>query len=182
VLEPGGMQNVRLEVTELGERPDGLYWTRLHITTNEVATDVENTVQEGIGTRVSYRVRQDIGVHYLHGQVRSALDVTQLEALKTDFDGRSELVIQLNMRSGGNSPYIGTMQARLVDEAGTPARIGEWLFSVFGERYWPQGLDVSGLPSGRYRLELLFLSQRGDVASTNLPTSDRVVRTIDVDL
>jgi len=76
------------------------------------------------------------------------------------------------MRSGGNSPYIGSLQVRLVDSAGTLVRTGEWLFSVYGERYWPQGLDVTGLPAGRYRLDMIFQTQRGDVASANLPKSE----------
>jgi len=182
VLEPGGLQNVRLEVSGLEERPHGLYWTRLHITTSEVTPDVETSVQDGIGTRVSYRVRQDIGVHYLHGEVRTELDVSSVEAEKTEGDGRTDLVMHMRMTSGGNSPYIGSLQVRLVDSAGALVRTGEWLFSVYGERYWPQGLDVTGLPTGRYRLDMIFQTQRGDVASANLPNSQPLVRTLTLEL
>lgn len=182
VLQPGAMQNVRLEVGGLAGKPHGLYWTRLHITSGDVTTDLDQQVRESIGTRISYRIRQDIGIHYLHGQVLTQIEVDQVRARRVRDADADDLVMELRLRSGGNSPYIGSMRVRVLDASGAEVRNGDWLFSVFGRRYWIQSLALGSLPAGRYRLEFTFQTQRGDVASAVLPVARTQIRTLDLDL
>jgi hypothetical protein len=182
VMEPGAMQNVRLEVSEMGQRPHGLYWTRLHITSGDISTDPEQQVRESIGTKISYRIRQDIGVHYLHGQVSTLVEVDQISTRRVRDADRDDLVMELRLRSGGNSPFIGSMQVRVLDPSGAEVRVGDWMFSVYGQRYWVQPLALGGLPQGRYRMEFTFQTQRGDVASSVLPAARTQIRTLDIDL
>lgn len=182
VMEPGSMQNVRLEVSGMGEKPHGLYWTRLHITSGDITADPEQQVRESIGTRISYRIRQDIGVHYLHGKVATLVEVDQIRTRRVRDADRDDLVMELRLRSGGNSPFIGSMRVRVLDPSGAEVRVGDWMFSVYGQRYWVQPLDLSSLAQGRYRMEFTFQTQRGDVASSVLPAAITQIRTLDIDL
>ena len=171
VLEPGEFQRVRIQVRPPEARPDGLYWTRLNITSSEVAPDIDSPVaEEGIGTRISYRIRQNLGVFFHKGQVRTALNLDDLQLQRED----EELLMAMQLSSGGNSPYMGSMSARLLDSAGNAVAEGEWLFSVFGQRYWPHRMEIGDLAPGRYRLDLEFTTRRSDVASDDLPEAETV--------
>jgi len=77
---------------------------------------------------------------------------------------------------------MGKLTARLIDDTGSEARRGEWLFSVFYNRYWPQYMDVEGLPEGRYRLLLEFEPSRSDVSPTDLPPANTLTETRFVEL
>lgn len=178
VLAPGDFQRVRLMVQNMDNRPDALYWTRLDITSSEVTPDLDDPAEEGIGTRISYRIRQNIGVFFHKGQVRTALSLNELE---TRVEG-DELLLEMRLESGGNSPFIGTLRARLTDGSGSLATEGEWLFSVFGSRYWPHRMDVSGLPPGRYRLDLEMVPERSDVSRTDIPASDPLSESLFIQL
>lgn len=178
VLEPGDFQRVRLMVQGMENRPDGLYWTRLDITSSEVMPDADALPEEGIGTRISYRIRQNIGVFFHQGDVVSGLSLTDL---KTRLE-EEKLLLDMRLESGGNSPFIGTLRARLTDGTGNLATEGEWLFSVFGYRYWPHPIDVSGLTPGRYRLELEMVPERSDVRREDIPKAESLRESLFIQL
>lgn len=179
VLQPGEFQRVRVQVSPMDARAEGLYWTRLNITSSEIVPDIDTpVVEEGIGTRISYRIRQNIGIFFHRGEVRTALILDDLQVQR---DGEA-LFLEMRLSSGGNSPFLGSMRARLLDGSGNEAASGEWLFSVFGERYWPQRLAVNDLPPGRYRIDLEFNARRSDVAPGDLPGADRVNESLFIEL
>ena len=168
VLAPGDFQRVRLMVQNMDNRPEGLYWTRLQITSSEVTPDLGDPEEEGVGTRINYRIRQNIGVFFHQGHVAAALSLNELQ---TRVEG-DELLLDMRMESGGNSPFLGTLRARLTDGSGSLATEGEWLFSVFGSRYWPHRMDVNGLAPGRYRLDLEMVPERSDVNRGDIPEAE----------
>lgn len=178
LLEPGEFQRIQLTVNGIGTRPDGLYWTRLEITSSEILPDVEREQEERIGTRISYRIRQNIGVFFHKGNVNTALKLNNLQTRREADD----LIVEMNLESGGNSPFLGSLQARILDSNGNEVKNGEWLFSVFGTRYWPHIIDVSGLNPGRYRLELEFFPERSDVRNADLPPADRLKNAVFIEL
>lgn len=177
ILKPAEQQRVRLQVDPLSGRPDGLYWIRLNIAFNKKTKDVEILENSGIATRIHYRIQQNIGIFYHHGSTQTGITVDDVETVHEE--GRLNITTWLTR--SGNSPYMGSMRARLLDDNNNEIRSGEWVFSLYTSRMWPVHLDVEGLPSGPYRLELEFRTRRGDISPDDLApaplvTESRMIR------
>ena len=179
VLQPGEFQRVRIQVEGLNNRPDGLYWTRVEVTSTEQSPDVMITAEEGLGARINYRIRQNLGLFYHQGRTMTELIPERITVTPAE---SGVLLAEMALASGGNSPFLGTVEARVSDLSGNIVYIGEWLFSVYSRRIWVNRLEVGELPPGRYQVEFTFSAQRSDVAPGDLPTGQTVSRSLFLDL
>lgn len=177
-LEPGSQQMVRIQVLPESGRPDGLYWTRLSIISNTVTPDLDQERTEGIGTRISYRFDQNIGVYYRRGEVGTGLNVL---SVGTERDG-DELTLKPVLQRTGNSPYMGSMSAVLYNSAGQPVRESQQTFTAFFTQTRPIQIDVSGLPPGNYSVEIRFETRRRDIRPEDIVGAPAITERINVQL
>lgn len=162
-LAPGERQILRLQVplTEMRGRDDGLYWTRMNITSNERTRAVDETTEDRIGARISYRIQQNIGIFYKKGALSTGLEL--LEVSHTRDPETGDLRIIPRLQRTGNSPFMGTMYATLREAGGAVVRESERTFSVYFTQTRPIGFDTTGLPAGRYTATLRLTPTRTDL-------------------
>ncbi|MDD4109167.1 MAG: hypothetical protein PHH93_10665, partial [Prolixibacteraceae bacterium] len=73
-IPPGGLQTVRVQVIDMNDKPDGVYWERMIITSEESPGDIEEVkVSKGIGARISYIFIQNIALFYIKGETTTGL-------------------------------------------------------------------------------------------------------------
>lgn len=177
-LQPRSQQMVRLQVRPDAAQPDGLYWTRLSILSNVITPDPETGTTDGIGTRITYRFEQNIGVYYRKGETQTGLDVLSVETQRED----DILRIIPELQRLGNSPFMGNMRITLYNSAGGEAAMSERTFTAFFTQKRPIELDVSGLASGTYRAELRFETRRRDIKPEDIVQAEPVTYSFDVTL
>lgn len=176
ILPAGERQIVRIQVMPMPDRSDGLYWTRVKVASNEVSRDQASLAAAGFSSRISYRIQQNIGVFYRHGQVNTGLRVDALEAA-----GQGDtLRIRTSMSRTGNSPYMGSLRYRLLTPSGAEVAVYERPFSVYFDRKWPIDMVLDGVPAGSYVLELTTDTRRADIPAKDIVSADPIRQTLPV--
>ena len=172
-LAPGQRQIVRLQVQNSPQFETGTYWTRLSIKSQTTSPEAqENLVPTGRqSTNINLVVRQNIGVFYKHGEVNTSLQLLALETRQEN----SVLYVEPLLKRNGNSPYIGSLDAKLYSSNDELVSQSSVITSVFFETLSPLRLNVADLETGRYRLVLRFTTSRGDATSSRLIQSDPLV-------
>ncbi len=167
VLPPQGQQTVRLQVLPLRDRPDGVYWTRVIVTSRAAAADIEKVDWgDGIGTRISYVFRQNIPVFYRKGVAHTGLQVLDVRTITED----GKLVALTRLNPTGNAPYNGSVTARLCNPVGEVVAEQRTACVVYFDalRRIELSLPADGLPYGLYTLELLYETKRRDALPGDL--------------
>ena len=172
-LAPGQRQIVRLQVQNSPQFETGTYWTRLSIKSQTTSPEAqENLVPTGRqSTNINLVVRQNIGVFYKHGEVNTSLQLLDLETRQEN----SVLHVEPLLKRNGNSPYIGSLDAKLYSASDELVSQSSVITSVFFETLSPLRLNVADLETGRYRLVLRFTTSRGDATSSRLIQSNPLV-------
>ncbi len=173
VLPPNGQQLVRLQVRPMRDKADGTYWSRIIISSNAPAQDLETVaVADGVGTRINYIFNQNIPVFYKKGKVTTGLEIKEVNA---SFE-EEQLVVLARLVPKGNSPYNGSVNARLLDNKGNTVSEKQTTTVVYFEalRRVEIPLPEEDLPSGKYTIELLYQTQRRDVGGKQLVQADPV--------
>lgn len=177
LLGPGASQSVQLMVRPMQNKPEGVYWTRLFITSNRQTQDIERTLDESqIGANINYILRQNIPVIYSFGDISSGLDVKYMDAaLKEGRLRASALVAPI-----GNTPFIGSMNVVLRNQRGIEVGSAYNTIAAYTEilRAVSIPLPEEGLEPGTYSLEIIFETRRRDIATDMLIQSEPVRQTV----
>lgn len=182
IIQPGGQQTVRLQVLPLKDTSDGVYWTRVIVTSTPPSADIETIdVGGGVGTKIGYVFKQNVPVFYKKGTVTTGLQVLKVEAGLEE----SKLVAVAHLLPQGNAPFNGSVQAYLRNSNGKVVAEQFTTTVVYFEalRRVELMLPEEGLPAGEYTLELNYETQRRDIPSSDLvqapPVKHSVVVTIE---
>lgn len=172
-LAPGQRQIVRLQVQNSPQFETGTYWTRLSIKSQTTSPEAQNNlVPTGRqSTNINLVVRQNIGVFYKHGEVNTSIQVLELDTRQEN----TTLHVEPLLKRNGNSPFIGSLDAKLYTENDELVSQSSIIVNVFFETLSPFRLNVSDLNTGRYRLVLRFTTSRGDATSNRLIQSEPLV-------
>jgi hypothetical protein len=179
ILAPQQQQTVRLQV-----RPDrtlaaGTYFTRVKITSNAQTTDVEETVQEGVSTRVNFKFDQVIAAFQKVGTVTTGLEFENVQLVQSD----SILRVTPTFKTTGNSPFIGSVTATLKNAQNqTLAEQGQTVALYF---YGKSAIELKlpeDIAPGDYSVTLVYETKRGDIPSSDLVQSPAISKTIAVKL
>jgi hypothetical protein len=179
VLQPGGQQTVRLQVRPMPGKPDGVYWTRVIVTSNAAARDVETVaVAEGIGTQINYVFKQNIPAFYLKGKTSTGLACGAVTT--TVEDGKLVAVSQLTPT--GNAPFNGSVTARLLNSAGKEVAMQQQTVVAYFEvlRRVEIALPDGEIAPGNYTLEFTYETRRADISPTDLVQAPPITHSVPV--
>ncbi len=182
LLGPNASQSIQLMVRPMHNKPDGVYWTRLFVTSNKQAADIQDTPEVvRIDAGINYVLRQNIPVVYAKGAISAGLDVKRMDAeVKTGFLRASALVAPIE-----NIPFIGSMHVVLRTPAGVEVGRAYNTIAAYTEmlRAVSIPLPEGGIEPGSYDLEFTFKTRRRDISADMLiqaaPVSQTVLLTID---
>lgn len=166
-LEPGGSQTVRVQVRGMGGKPEGTYWGRIIVSSNDALLySAGNDAPGGIRTKINYILQHNLPVFYKKGKVSTHLVIKNVNAAVDD----KKLKVLVSLARGGNSPFNGSVEARLFDSRLREAASVRQTAVVYFDRVQRIELDLSraAIPAGDYILELLYQTKRSDIPASDL--------------
>ncbi|WP_113925183.1 fimbrial biogenesis chaperone [Cognataquiflexum aquatile] len=175
VLAPQQQQTVRLQLRPDRSLPAGTYFTRVKVTSNNQAPDVDQTNQTEVATQINFKFDQVIAAFYKNGQTTTGLEIGNVTT--SIQDGKVRAIAEFV--TTGNSPFLGSISASLKDASEkTVSQKEETVAMYFNGK---KGVEVSipeNLPSGEYQLELRFETNRTDIPSSDLVQGSPVTKRV----
>ncbi|MCF1752849.1 hypothetical protein [Mariniradius sediminis] len=175
VLAPQQQQTVRLQLRPDRSLPAGTYFTRVKVTSNNVAQEVGQPVENEVATQVNFKFDQVIAVFFKQGQTSTGLELGDLQ-MQQDTE---KIRVIAPYQTTGNSPFLGSVIASLKDSNNkTVTEEQQSIALYFGGK---KGLDIAipeGLPSGEYQVEMRFETKRSDIPSTDLVQASSVAKRV----
>lgn len=113
LLEPKKRQVVRLTIKAPDTLPSGTYWTRI-FTSAVPYSELEDTVSRGITAKIKFVLNQVTTCMYRVNPAESGLIVENTEI---SYDS-NKVGVNINLKRIGNSPFIGNLLLKVVDEEG----------------------------------------------------------------
>ena len=177
VLGPRQQQTVRFQVRPRPQAQDGTYWTRVKILANPQTPDIDLAPdEEGIATRITFRFEQIIAAFYKKGNTTTGVSVSKVEVRHEE----NRLLLMPHLQRTGNSPFIGSMIAKMYDAGGNLVKERQTTTTAYFEEIRRIEIDTEGLEPGNYRVELTFETRRGDISPTDLVQAPPITETIEV--
>lgn len=165
ILPPGETQVVRLTASPPEDAKDGLLWTRVVTTsTPQMEFEPDTTSEEGVRTRVQFRLQQVTALFYRKGQVDVDLGLGVLKA----WADSAEVSLSAEMDHAGNAPFFGTASIRLLDGERRVVREAQQSIAVYEAERRRFTLPAGDLAPGTYTVELTISSERTDLPQEHL--------------
>ncbi len=179
VLQPNERQTIRL-VGRIPQNSDpGMYWTRMRVSSNQLTPPIGDVAEGQVSAQVSFQIDQVTAVLVQHGDAQTGLQIHNSQANVEN--GR--LIIISDVERTGNSPFIGSVQTRILNSAGQEVDSRRSSTSVYFRNHQRVEFDAVNLSTGQYTAETTFVSQRNDISSQNLlqipEVSERTTFTIE---
>ncbi len=180
IIPPRGSQTVRLIARPPQDLPDGEYWARIVVSSQESNPNIPVSGDEGaIQTQLNMIMQMAIMVKYRTGELVSDLELTGVES-KTFENGVS---VFLNMNSRGNVSYMGVVEAKLEDADGK--LISENRFNLAVYRDLRRRIDLpftEGEFRRPYNVDVLITPEgRTDVPPEDLIKGNEIEYSVDID-
>ena len=109
-LQPQSQQMVRLILKERNFQDEGLYFSRIKISSQAAVADAGGIDTSMVGTKVAFRFEQFIPVFFQVGQPEPVLQVAP-QSLQSDYRHGA---LRFDYQCTNNSPYLGLLRYRLV--------------------------------------------------------------------
>lgn len=174
-LQPNQRQVVRLTVRNTGNLGDGTYWTRIRTISNPVSPPVDQQTTEGITAEINFRFEQVTTAFFKKGNVNTGLELS---------NGRVEIngdtgILYTDIRQTGNSPYIGRMNLRILNQQGNVRAQMRTSVALYFDTQRNFQFDASQIPPGSYTAELVFETSRGTIEDNQLVQADPITYRFD---
>ncbi|MCG8374193.1 MAG: hypothetical protein MI700_11690 [Balneolales bacterium] len=164
-LAPGQRQIVRLRLSNTSDLASGTYWSRIRTTSEKQSPPLELTNQEVVSAQIGIVIEQVTGLYFKNGDVSTGIDVQNIE---TNLDEENNLTVLTEFLRTGNSPFIGSVNVRLISGSGQIVREALVSTTYFFDGVHKQTFEVDDLPSGSYTVNIEFETRRDDVSANDL--------------
>jgi len=109
-LQPQSQQMVRLILKERSFHEEGLYFSRIKISSQTAVPKAGATDSSIVGTRVAFRFEQYLPIFYQKGKPEPVLQVAP-QSLQSDYRYGA---LRFDYQCTSNAPYLGQLRYRLV--------------------------------------------------------------------
>jgi P pilus assembly chaperone PapD len=168
VLPPGGNQTVRFVASPPRDLPDGEYWARIVVKSQESQVNVPPAEgEEGITTNLNMIMQTAISLKYRKGNLYSKLEMVDAKAEHSD----SKVNVLVDLINRGNVSYIGVLNCRLTDADNNELSSQRIDLAVYYDLKRRVELPISGIrPKPPYNVEI-FITNEG---RTDVEPQDRI--------
>ncbi|WP_103665045.1 fimbrial biogenesis chaperone [Gracilimonas amylolytica] len=177
VLNPNQRQIVRLRITPPNTLNDGVYWSRIKTSSTPQSAPIELSNDQSVTAQVGIVINQVTGLFYKNGDVNTGIEVAEI---RTEISDENILAVLTDYNRTGNAPFLGTISVNLKNSDGEVVQSGFISTSLYFDGTQRQELNIEGVPSGQYTIEVKFESQRNDVSSRDIVQMDPVTATTTV--
>ena len=166
ILKPGARQTIRVTVKAPRGLEAGTYWSRLKTSSTPVSAAVGSQPQGGITTQINIEFKQVTGVFYKQGELHTGLEIAGVRDIAMADNGT--MVLVADFTKSGNSPFLGTMMAKVYDASNNLVLEEHNLVSIYLDGYRRLELNARDLPKGSYEYEISFFTGRADIPEDNV--------------
>ncbi|MEX0662235.1 MAG: hypothetical protein WEA58_03380 [Balneolaceae bacterium] len=164
VLQPDERQTIRLIGRIPSENNDGMYWSRMRVSSSQLTPPIGEATEGGVSAQVSFQIDQVTAVFGRKGDATTELTIHSSSANLHD----DSLVILTDVERDGNAPFIGSVRTRVTGPNGNVVDERRSSTSVYFRNNQKVEFQTSDWPSGQYSVETSFESQRNDISSRHL--------------
>lgn len=176
-IAPGQRQVVRIRINAPNNLDDGTYWARIKTAAIPESPPVEIESNETVTARVGVTIEQITGLFYKVGNVSTGIEI---ENIRPQFAEKNVLDILTYFNRTGNSPFLGTITAFLLDNNNEPVLQRSITTSYYFDGTIKHIMDTSNIPTGEYTVRVQFETLRSDVSSSDLVQMEPVTATTTV--
>ena len=168
VLPPGGSQTIRFVASPPRDIPDGEYWARVIIRSQESQVNVPSAdAEEGISTNLNMIMQTAISMKYRKGNLFSKIEMTDARAELKE----STVEVMIDMVNRGNVSYLGVLNCRLLDADNNELSRQNIDLAVYYDLKRKIELPVTGIrPKRPYSVDI-FITNEG---RTDIEPKDRI--------
>lgn len=165
ILEPKKRQVVRLTIKAPDTLKSGTYWTRI-ITSAVPYSEKEDTITKGITAKIKFVLNQVTTCMYRVNPAESGLEIKQTEVT---YDS-NKIILNINMKRTGNSPFIGNLLIKVLNENGEIVREFKEYIPVYFELQKKIVLENSDFElNKRYNIQITAVNiEKEDIPESNL--------------
>lgn len=177
-LAAGEQRTVRIQVIPGKRSKEGFFYTRLKVLGKPETPEVAKEEKDKISTRISFNFEQVTAVFYHKGKVSTGLELKKLEVVQQE----KLLVVKPHLTRTGNSPFLGSMFAKLIDEKGVVVAEAQSTTTAYFDVIRRIDVNVENVIPGTYTLELRFETRRNDMMSGDLVQAPPLVTEMKVEV
>ena len=164
VLQPDQRQTIRLVGRIPQNSDDGLYWTRMRVSSNQLTPPIGDVEEGQVSAQVSFQIDQVTSVLVQHGDVSTGLSINDI----TTMTENGQLIILTDVDRTGNAPFIGSVRTQILNGRGEEVNSRRSSTSIYFSAVQRVEFDITSLPPGEYTVVTTFESSRNDISSQNL--------------
>lgn len=165
ILAPNKQQVVRIQVLPDRSKPEGMYFSRVKITSNTQAADVGTDAVDGVAMKVNFKFDQILAVFHRQGSATTSLELGEIAYSREG----NKLHVTSQFTRGGNAPFIGSVQAVLRDAQNQVVAEQRQTVALYYDARHRVTLELpDDFVVGDYDLELDYRTERGDVSASDL--------------
>ena len=164
ILEPGQRQTIRLTVRPGSQLKEGVYWTRIKTISNPESPPVGAAAEDKINPQITFKFEQVTTLFYKVGKATTGLNI---EDARIDL-GENKAALITDVTLVGNSPYLGSMNLEVKDDAGQTVFTDQVFVSIYVDDARRIEFDASDLSSGDYMATLTFKTERADIPQDDI--------------
>lgn len=164
VLQPNQRQTIRLVGRIPQNFDDGMYWTRMRVSSNQLTPPIGEVADGQVSAQVSFQIDQVTAVLVQHGDANTGLDIHNSEARVED----NRLIVLTDVERVGNAPFLGSVRTRILNTNNEEVDSRRSSTSVYFRNNQRVEFDASNWPAGQYTVETTFESSRNDISSQHL--------------
>ncbi|MFZ5980225.1 MAG: hypothetical protein ACOYVF_06290 [Candidatus Zixiibacteriota bacterium] len=168
VLPPGGSQTIRFVASPPRDIPDGEYWARVIIRSQESQVAVPSAdAEEGISTNLNMIMQTAISMKYRKGNLFSKIEMTDVQAKLRE----NMVEVMVDMVNRGNVSYLGVLNCRLLDADNNELSRQNFDLAVYYDLKRKIELPVTGIrPKLPYSVDILITND----GRTDVEPKDRI--------
>jgi P pilus assembly chaperone PapD len=178
ILPPNGNQVVRLVANPPGNLPDGEYWARIVVRSQEGESEVPAATEDGkISTRLNMIMQTAIMLKYRTGKLVSELEMVKARAALIN----SKVLVTIDLANKGNVSYMGVLKCRLLDTEMNEISNNQVDLAVYHELKRRIDLPVEGknIP---YKVEISITNDgRTDVPAEEIIPANKILYTMKIE-
>lgn len=112
LIPPNGEQVVRLVARPPKNLPEGEYWARIIVRSQQGQTVIPSSEEgDGITTTLNMIIRTAIMLKYRNGEMNAQLEVIDIKTSRDE----TKMRVLVNMANRGNASYLGRISVRVLD-------------------------------------------------------------------
>lgn len=177
VIPPNGSQVVRFVARPPKDLPEGEYWARVVVRSQEGETSIPSPGDEGaITTRLNMIMQTAIMFKYRKGDLTPQINLASVETSVED----NQVAALISMRNPSNCSYVGLLKCQLLDAKDREISHSKVQLAVYRELSRLVTLPlVDGDFEKPYRIELSISTDgRTDIPAEDLLPGNEISRTL----